>query len=65
VLFNIVSQNDDPQRAAESLAEEAVDRGAGDDVTCVVFYVQSVLGRDAASAPRTLWQRLGSWLKPA
>jgi protein phosphatase len=62
-LREIVGQDDDPQRAAESLTQEAVKRGAGDDVTCVVFYVQSVLSPDAASGRKVPWQWLRSWLK--
>jgi protein phosphatase len=62
-LQEIISTEDNPQQAAEALTEEAVRSGGGDDVTCVLFYVKSVLGPDAASARPTLWQRLTSRLK--
>jgi protein phosphatase len=62
-LQEIVSQNQNPQQAAEALAEAAIERGAGDDVTCIVFYVQSVLDDGAKPVRPTLWRRLTSWLK--
>jgi protein phosphatase len=46
-LREIVSENRDPQQAAEELAEKAVANGGGDDVTCVVFFVQSVVNVEA------------------
>jgi protein phosphatase len=62
-LQKIISQEDNPQQAAEALTQEAIQNGAGDDVTCLLFYVQSVLGRNGASGRSTLWQRLISRLK--
>ena len=48
-LQRIVNKNDSPQAAAEALTREAVDSGGGDDVTCIVFYVQSLAAVDTAS----------------
>ena len=42
-LLEIISRNDNPQQAAELLAQEAIANGAGDDVTCVVFYVHAYM----------------------
>jgi protein phosphatase len=61
-LQEIICQEDNPQQAAEALAQRAIQSGAGDDVTCLVFYVRSLLGPDATSVPPTLWQRLRSRL---
>jgi protein phosphatase len=64
-LLEIVKHNDNPQQAAELLTQEAIANGAGDDVTCVVFYVQSDLSYEPAAAPRlTAWQRLKSLFTP-
>jgi len=58
-LSEIISQTANPQRAAELLTQEAIANGAGDDVTCVVFHVQSDLSDElSASQPSTIWQRL-------
>lgn len=59
-LRKTIWQSDDPQDAADALLRKALDNGAGDDVTCVVFHVQSTLETDAASAKPPLWQRLKS-----
>jgi protein phosphatase len=64
-LREIIAQNDEPQRAAELLTEEAVANGGGDDVTCVVFYVQSLLGFETASPWATFWERAKSYLTPS
>lgn len=64
-LLEIISQNDNPQQAAEMLSHEAIANGASDDVTCVVFYVEADLPREPASRSAvTIWQRLTSLLKP-
>ena len=64
-LSKIISQNNDPQMAAEMLTQEALKGGAGDDVTCVVFYIRSDLSHEPppASSP-TIWQRLTSFINP-
>jgi len=61
-LGEIVTRNDDPQQAAEALAHEAISCGAGDDVTCVAFFVRSESNgqRRVASTWR---QRLKSLLR--
>ena len=65
-LLEIINQNNNPQMAAEMLAQEAIACGAGDDVTCVVFYVQSDLIHETPPAlSPTMWQRLASLFKPA
>ncbi len=43
------------------MAEKAVANGGGDDVTCVVFFVQSVLGAEAPPGP-TIWKRVKDWI---
>ena len=64
-LLEIISQNNNPQMAAEMLTQEAISNDAGDDVTCVVFYVQSDLSREPPAAPTpTMWQRLISLFNP-
>ncbi|MFC1597223.1 PP2C family protein-serine/threonine phosphatase [Planctomycetota bacterium] len=61
-LQEIISENADPQEAAEELVEKAVANGGGDDVTCVVFFVQSVLGLNAPPSRSTLWRRVKDWI---
>ena len=63
-LLEITSRNDNPQLAAEMLTQEALAGGAGDDVTCVVFYVQSDLSQEPAAPRQTVWQRLTSLFNP-
>ena len=64
-LSEIISRTANPQQAAELLTQEAIANGAGDDVTCVVFYVQSDLGDElSASQPPAMWQRLLSLFHP-
>jgi protein phosphatase len=57
-LRKIVWQEGDPQDAADALLRQALDNGAGDDVTCVVFYVRSMLEDGAAPVRPPFWQRL-------
>ena len=60
-LLEIIRQNNNPQMAAEQLTQEALTCGAGDDVTCVLFYIQSDLSHEPQAAPTlTMWQRLKS-----
>lgn len=61
-LLDIISGNDDPQKAAEALVADAVARGGSDDVTSVVFYVQSVSGDDMPSSCGGLWKRIKDWV---
>jgi protein phosphatase len=61
-LRKTVSENDDPQEAADALLRQALDNGSGDDVTCVVFHVQSMLENGAARVRPPFWQRLKSWI---
>jgi protein phosphatase len=61
-LQSILSRCGDPQRAAEELAQQAIANGGGDDVTCVVFHVESDLETHARSEPAGLWQRIRSLL---
>jgi protein phosphatase len=62
-LLDIMCRRRDPQRAAEDLVQQAIASGGGDDVTCVVFHVESDPGPDARLEPVGLWQRLRSLLK--
>ena len=62
-LREIISRNTDPQEAAEELAAKAVANGGGDDVTCVVFFVQSLLGIEAPPSRPTRWSRIKDWVK--
>lgn len=64
-MLAIITENHNPQQAAERLTYEAIDNDAGDDVTCVLFYIQSDLLRQPPVAPiPTIWKRLASLLKP-
>jgi len=65
-LRAIIQDNDNPQEAAERLSQEALANDAGDDVTCVLFYVQSDVDHppSAKAQSSTLWRRLMSLFKP-
>ena len=63
-LSKIISKTNNPQTAAEMLTQEAIKRGAGDDVTCVVFYIQSHLSHGPPASNPTIWQRLTSFFNP-
>jgi serine/threonine protein phosphatase PrpC len=64
-LFEIISSNANPQTAAELLVQEAVSNDAGDDVTCIVFCIESDVSHMPKTAPPlTIWQRLTSLFKP-
>jgi protein phosphatase len=64
-LLAIVNENHNPQVAAERLTQRAIANDAGDDVTCVLFYVQSDLDREPPVPPiPTMWKRLASLFKP-
>ena len=65
-LQRIISDNRNPQVAAELLAQQAVANNAGDDVTCVLFYVQCDLFSEPPASPSlTLWSRFASLFKPS
>ena len=64
-LREIVSQNASPQQAAEELMQEALDNDAGDDVTCVVFYVHGAGDLGTGSSSPSFWQRMISWIRPS
>ena len=60
-ILEIVREANNPQAAAEQLTQEAIANDAGDDVTCVLFYVQSDVRREQLVPPRqTVWKRLAS-----
>ena len=40
-LLKIICETDDPQEAAKLLIRQAIANNAGDDVTCVLFSIQS------------------------
>ncbi len=60
-MMEIVSRNEDPQQAVEELTQEAIANGAGDDVTCLAFYVQSVIVENPPTE-LTWWQKIKSVL---
>ena len=62
-LREIVGENRDPQEAAKELVEKAVANGGGDDVTCVVCFVQSVFGTETPPSRKTVWSRIRDWGK--
>ena len=61
-LLSVIKETGNPQQAAELLTQQAISNGAGDDITCVVFQVQSDRTWEAP-AGRTIWQRLTSLVK--
>lgn len=64
-LLEIIRENDNAQTAVERLTQEALANDAGDDVTCVLFYVRSDLSREMLVSPsQSLWMRLTSLFKP-
>jgi protein phosphatase len=63
-MLEIMTENDNPQAAAELLVQEAVGNDAGDDITCVAIFVKSNWGlMPAMQAKPTLWKRLTSLFK--
>ena len=62
-LRKTVNDYSDPQKTAEELVEKAVANGGGDDVTCVVFFAESVMGAETPSSRATLWSRIKDWVK--
>lgn len=63
-LLAIINKNHNPQVAAERLAQQAMANDAGDDVTCVLFYVLDDSLREPPASPSpSLWKRLTSLFK--
>ncbi len=64
-ILEIIHKNNDPEQAAEQLTREALANDGGDDVTCVLFYVQSDFsGEPPVSPSPTILKRLKSLFKP-
>ncbi len=58
-LLDVLSEENCPQGIADHLVEHALARGAGDDITCVVFSVRSERQRGVSRAARPgFWKRL-------
>lgn len=59
-LAEIILRSKQPQQAADALAQAAIDEDAGDDLTCVTFFVSDHAGEPGAAAAA---ERVSGWQK--